>query len=61
MVTKSARVAARWARRDAEIYVVVPGDETAVADGAEHGAAKHVVGYAVLATDAVDEDGYVEQ
>ena len=44
---------------DAEVHVVVPGDKAAVADGAEHGAAEHVVGDVVLAADAVEDGGDV--
>ena len=47
--------------RDTEIHVVVPGDKAAVTDGAEHGAAQHVVGDGVLSADAIEDGGHVEQ
>ena len=47
--------------RDTEIHVVVPGDEAAVTDGAEHGAAQHIIGDGVLSADAIEDGGHVEQ
>ena len=47
--------------RDTEIHVVVPGDEAAVTDSAEHGAAQHVVRDGVLSADAIKDGSHVEQ
>ena len=60
-VVEQLAEAVEMVARDTEIHVVVPGDKAAVTDGAEHGAAQHVVGDGVLSADAIEDGGHVEQ
>ena len=60
-VVEQLAEAVEMVARDTEIHIVVPGNEAAVTDGAEHGTAQHVVGGGVLSADAIEDGGHVEQ